>query len=99
MIRSRRSTLRIRPIQYNMTAPPTEPIVDATTTPNIDNSDLVVINPPKVKMTSDGIGGIHSQLILIRLYQNSQTVPLHLLSNSPLIDSFKLFSIIYYRIT
>ncbi|MMZ71057.1 hypothetical protein D1872_342840 [compost metagenome] len=52
-----RSTLRIRPTPYRMTAPSTEPIVAATTTPGTVSSDVVVIKPPKVRITSDGMGG------------------------------------------
>ena len=46
-----------RPSSYRISAPSTEPAVAARTAPAMFIRVYVVINPPKVKITSDGIGG------------------------------------------
>ncbi|MNY60708.1 hypothetical protein D3C86_1972970 [compost metagenome] len=46
-----------RPIQYRITAPSSEPAVEAISTPGIVSLEVVVINPPNGRMTSEGMGG------------------------------------------
>lgn len=50
-------TLTSLPTQYKITAPSTEPAVEATITPGTVNIVLVVIKPPNGKTISEGMGG------------------------------------------
>lgn len=45
------------PRAYKISAPISEPIVAAITTPIIDNEVVVVMNPLIVRIISDGSGG------------------------------------------
>ena len=68
-----------RPSSYRISAPSTDPAVAARTAPAMFIRVYVVINPPKVKITSDGIGG---NKFSIRIRANIPAYPYELKSSS-----------------
>src|SRR5690606_11219272 len=74
MIFSNRSTSSNKPTPYKATAPTTDPAVEAMITPGIVIVVVVVINPPTVKITSDGIGGKTFSSIISRKIDRKSVV-------------------------